>query len=147
MKVNLIYRKRNSKNFSIEGLFDNLLKTFTKKAISNDFQVKKIEVPFYSSINPISILKNISFSKENASDINHITGDVHYVALGMKKESLILTVHDCVTLTVKRNPIKQWLIKKLWYDLPVNRVKYITCLLYTSPSPRDATLSRMPSSA
>ena len=25
--------------------------------------------------------------------------------------------------------------------------KVITCLLYTSPSPRDATLSRMPSSA
>ena len=24
---------------------------------------------------------------------------------------------------------------------------YVTCLLYTSPSPRDATLSRMPSSA
>ena len=24
---------------------------------------------------------------------------------------------------------------------------YFTCLLYTSPSPRDATLSRMPSSA
>ena len=24
---------------------------------------------------------------------------------------------------------------------------YCTCLLYTSPSPRDATLSRMPSSA
>ena len=26
-------------------------------------------------------------------------------------------------------------------------VKHDTCLLYTSPSPRDATLSRMPSSA
>ena len=25
--------------------------------------------------------------------------------------------------------------------------KYLDCLLYTSPSPRDATLSRMPSSA
>ena len=25
--------------------------------------------------------------------------------------------------------------------------KYITCLLYTSPSPRDGLLSRMPSSA
>ena len=25
--------------------------------------------------------------------------------------------------------------------------KYLVCLLYTSPSPRDATLSRMPSSA
>ena len=30
----------------------------------------------------------------------------------------------------------------------VNRIESIyTCLLYTSPSPRDATLSRMPSSA
>ena len=27
------------------------------------------------------------------------------------------------------------------------RQQYINCLLYTSPSPRDATLSRMPSSA
>ena len=25
--------------------------------------------------------------------------------------------------------------------------QYLACLLYTSPSPRDATLSRMPSSA
>ena len=30
-------------------------------------------------------------------------------------------------------------------DLKVRN--YINCLLYTSPSPRDATLSRMPSSA
>ena len=29
---------------------------------------------------------------------------------------------------------------------PCGQAKYI-CLLYTSPSPRDATLSRMPSSA
>ena len=28
-----------------------------------------------------------------------------------------------------------------------NFLKYSNCLLYTSPSPRDATLSRMPSSA
>ena len=27
------------------------------------------------------------------------------------------------------------------------RIQNISCLLYTSPSPRDATLSRMPSSA
>ena len=28
-----------------------------------------------------------------------------------------------------------------------NSLKIVVCLLYTSPSPRDATLSRMPSSA
>ena len=33
------------------------------------------------------------------------------------------------------------------YDLPHDEFTISTCLLYTSPSPRDATLSRMPSSA
>ena len=33
------------------------------------------------------------------------------------------------------------------YFHKVSRVNMQTCLLYTSPSPRDATLSRMPSSA
>ena len=32
-------------------------------------------------------------------------------------------------------------------ELPVLELDDGTCLLYTSPSPRDATLSRMPSSA
>ena len=29
----------------------------------------------------------------------------------------------------------------------IENTNYLLCLLYTSPSPRDATLSRMPSSA
>ena len=33
------------------------------------------------------------------------------------------------------------------YFASINRNKRSICLLYTSPSPRDATLSRMPSSA
>ena len=32
-------------------------------------------------------------------------------------------------------------------EIPTIGVGESTCLLYTSPSPRDATLSRMPSSA
>ena len=32
-------------------------------------------------------------------------------------------------------------------DAIIHFAAYIDCLLYTSPSPRDATLSRMPSSA
>ena len=34
-----------------------------------------------------------------------------------------------------------------WVDKGLNLVETYGCLLYTSPSPRDATLSRMPSSA
>ena len=43
-------------------------------------------------------------------------------------------------------------VTKLELDLIIGRLEDAisvchTCLLYTSPSPRDATLSRMPSSA
>ena len=34
-----------------------------------------------------------------------------------------------------------------WSDFQIERYQVNACLLYTSPSPRDATLSRMPSSA
>ena len=34
-----------------------------------------------------------------------------------------------------------------WVDAFYKQQKTLFCLLYTSPSPRDATLSRMPSSA
>ena len=33
------------------------------------------------------------------------------------------------------------------FDVQFSLIEYDGCLLYTSPSPRDATLSRMPSSA
>ena len=38
-----------------------------------------------------------------------------------------------------------WLIHVAWIGLVIGLVTF--CLLYTSPSPRDRTRSRMPSSA
>ena len=40
-------------------------------------------------------------------------------------------------------------VPKWFFDYPKDSEEavYAVCLLYTSPSPRDATLSRMPSSA
>ena len=37
--------------------------------------------------------------------------------------------------------------REIWFIPVINPDGYVYCLLYTSPSPRDATLSRMPSSA
>ena len=60
-------------------------------------------------------------------------------------DQVFITVDDgggalyCVAVEINVTPIP---------DPPVSRVSTpISCLLYTSPSPRDATLSRMPSSA
>ena len=39
------------------------------------------------------------------------------------------------------------IFEKMPNKIAVSKEKYQTCLLYTSPSPRDRTRSRMPSSA
>ena len=39
--------------------------------------------------------------------------------------------------------LRKWIIRRAKQE----PLQYITCLLYTSPSPRDRTRSRMPSSA
>ena len=47
---------------------------------------------------------------------------------------------------LKRIFIASFIANTLQYSITYTGLNYI-CLLYTSPSPRDATLSRMPSSA
>ena len=41
----------------------------------------------------------------------------------------------------------QWQLEELDRATAMAEQDFMSCLLYTSPSPRDATLSRMPSSA
>ena len=43
--------------------------------------------------------------------------------------------------------LKVLLEHKVLKDIRVTKVDYLPCLLYTSPSPRDLSTSRMPSSA
>ena len=50
-----------------------------------------------------------------------------------------------ITITIKKEAIKSTL-KKILNKFDIEDL-YINCLLYTSPSPRDLSTSRMPSSA
>ena len=86
--------------------------------------------------------KNIIVSRGNLSD--YIDVPNVYPAGRLDKDSeglLILT--DQGKLQQKISDPKYKMTKTYWVQIEGN----IACLLYTSPSPRDATLSRMPSSA
>ena len=52
---------------------------------------------------------------------------------------------DCDGNVISSDFIPGW--EQTFNILTIGNTLYYTCLLYTSPSPRDATLSRMPSSA
>ena len=52
-----------------------------------------------------------------------------------------------IHIPIITNPGCRMVIEDESFHMPADGSVYITCLLYTSPSPRDGLLSRMPSSA
>ena len=58
-----------------------------------------------------------------------------------------LDEHRTLPLTPQRGPQRRQFFSFPYRKLDFPRRKSATCLLYTSPSPRDGLLSRMPSSA
>ena len=79
--------------------------------------------------------------------------EVETVRRGLEKKLnnfIIKKVEVCRDSTVAFPRNKEEFIKGLLNSLIYKwdrRGKYLICLLYTSPSPRDTALSRMPSSA
>jgi glycosyltransferase involved in cell wall biosynthesis len=58
-------------------------------------------------------------------DVNHVTGDVHFLTYLLDRRRTILTILDCVTLE-RLHGIKRWLCWLFWYWLPAKRCAVIT---------------------
>ena len=72
-------------------------------------------------------LLNLVEAPFHQGDINHITGDVHYLALALAKQKTILTIHDCVGLRFLKG-LRYLAVMLLWYKLPARRVGAITTI-------------------
>ncbi len=60
-------------------------------------------------------------------DVNHITGDVHYLALFLRKERTILTIHDLNTIH-RLQGWKKAIFTFFWFRLPVRRARLVTVI-------------------
>jgi glycosyltransferase involved in cell wall biosynthesis len=70
---------------------------------------------------------NLAAARRACGPVNHITGDVQYLALALPGDRTILTVADCVSLH-RLKGVKRLLLKWLWYELPIRRAR-ITCAI------------------
>ena len=73
-KTVIFIRKKRPEANSIEEIFNSLI-----KYLGDD--VELLELPC-SGASISAIVKNIHFARKHRGDINHITGEVHYIALG-----------------------------------------------------------------
>lgn len=116
--ISIFYRKKREGVNSIETVFS---------AIENNLPPHvDIRLP-YEGASPISLLKNILFAYKHRTMVNHITGDAHYIAIGLGRKT-VLTIHDVQSALHVTKPLKQFYIKLLWFYIPALIVKKITVI-------------------
>ena len=120
MKVTLF--KRNSLGgFSIENITENLA-----NHLSGQVEVK-IFTPSYSNKGILNCLKSMLEVIRHQGDINHITGDSHFLSYFLNKKKTIITIHDCERLmTDNFGFFKKVIYQLFWFTIPNLRCAYIT---------------------
>jgi glycosyltransferase involved in cell wall biosynthesis len=123
-KVRLFFRRaRANGNTSIEDSFSEMMAAFPT---DSDFTLAPFKSSFYSN-GLLPRLRAILEVRRNQAEINHITGDTNFLALGLPRRATILTIHDCGLLDGK-NWIAKWVLKQFWLKLPVKNSQIVTAV-------------------
>jgi glycosyltransferase involved in cell wall biosynthesis len=102
---------------SMEGIFK-----LVRECIKDRVEIKE----FFCDPS-LSRFQNTLQGKKAAGEINHITGDVNFLAIGFGGKKNIITIHD---FGFYENPVHSKLVKLVyhifWYYLPLKRVDIVT---------------------
>jgi glycosyltransferase involved in cell wall biosynthesis len=104
---------------SIEFIFEDVRQRTSGRIVS----VKKVFS--WHSKGIFNRIKIIREARQNQGDVNHITGDIHFSAIGLQRNKTILTVHDCIMLSTSSG-LKYFLLKLFWFTLPLRKCAYLT---------------------
>ena len=133
MNIIHFHRRPLPTQFSIEGYFERIRHCIERdqsiaepKSAELKVSVRVQMMPCYSS-GFIGRVRNILSAWRNQGDINHITGDVQYIALLLKKKRTLLTVLDCQVLE-RLTGWRRSIVKLLWFTLPSRHVAVITVI-------------------
>jgi glycosyltransferase involved in cell wall biosynthesis len=113
------HRRPLSSSYSIERVYGDV-----RRSMDAPYHCR-VAVSRFPSKGVLRRLYNILEAVPRQSDVNHITGDVHYLALFLRRRRTVLTIHDCVSLE-RLYGLRRTLLWLLWYKLPVMRAAAIT---------------------
>ena len=132
MDVVHFHRRPQPTQFSIEGYFDRIRDCFRRAQQADrngefrDMDIRVCAMPCFSS-GIVGRARNMLNAWRNQGAVNHITGDVQYIALLLKRQRTLLTVLDCQVLE-RLTGWKRAVVKWLWYTVPAKRVAAITVI-------------------
>lgn len=129
-----MFFRRPGRFFSVEEVFQAVA-----AHVPDDIAVRCSSAPA-SGARPLSILRNLRWARRHGARVNHITGDIHYVALALPTRRTVLTVLDTRVIAGPAS-LKTRLIKLLWFTLPVRHAGLVTVI---SEATRQELLRQVP---
>jgi len=122
MKVVFFQRKPViNKQFSIEILFNQIRANLPKEIVPETRVAKYFSKGFFRRL-------YISFEAcFNQGQVNHVTGDINFISIFLKKRKTVLTLLD-LRIFQHPNPVYRKLLMLFWVKLPIRMVGYVTTI-------------------
>ncbi|HIJ85498.1 MAG TPA: glycosyltransferase family 4 protein [Magnetococcales bacterium] len=121
MNITLYLRKPNKLTYSIERLFADVATGLPPEIIVASCVSK------YGSSGLFKRLYNCIEAIFYQGNVNHVTGDVHFLTYFLKRRRTILTIHDCFMME-KLSGFRRWLFRLLWLRIPERCCSVITAV-------------------
>ena len=123
MKIRFFHR-HPACGFSIYKVFQTI-----ESEISKEIEMDEVFMPSPRSM-PWDIIINsrFTFKNRNEKGINHISGHIHDVILGLLGCKTVLTIHDLVFIDNVSNPFKRMYKWLFWLYIPIRLANRVTCI-------------------
>lgn len=119
MTVTYYYRKATTLH-SIERVLETV-----RSAMPASVKTRSVYCRYRRGL--AGLLYNMIEARARQSGINHITGDIHYLALVLDRKRTLLTIHDCGTLERLRGWRRE-LARLLWFEWPTRCAGAVTVI-------------------
>jgi glycosyltransferase involved in cell wall biosynthesis len=121
MRVTFFQRRPQRANFSIERLFADVRRMFPESIDA------RVVVSRFPSRGLWGRVYNVIEAAFRQGDVNHITGDVHFLTFFLRKRKTLLTIHDLVSVHRLRG-LRRSMLLFFWYWLPIRRSAMVTVI-------------------
>ena len=115
-------KPRQGFSFSLEFIFEDV-----RRRLSSNINASVLISRCYNNGYLSKLVNILEAAIRQGDTVNHITGEVHFLDLLMKKSRVVLTIHDCGMIHRKTGFAKM-IVKWLYLSGPVRRASIVTAV-------------------